>query len=175
MKDTTLDCMQVPSTSIVWRSSLTSLSADSCYGRSFPASPFALVRSSPIKPMVYMGMPRPLRTYPHLRNIPCSNEPSDLVAQRFASSGTFTSPSLPQGLGSHQPFVKIPLAGDIRPFFTMQDNDHAQLVNRLPPKAGLILGVTNPFFEKSCAHWPHVLSLGRSARYVPISFRVALN
>ncbi|KAF9480001.1 DUF1630-domain-containing protein [Pholiota conissans] len=55
----------------------------------------------------------------------------------------------------------IPLAGDIRPYFTMQDSDHAQLVNKLPPKAGLLLGVTNPFFEKSCMHWPHILSLGR--------------
>ncbi|KAF8879304.1 hypothetical protein CPB84DRAFT_1687970 [Gymnopilus junonius] len=55
----------------------------------------------------------------------------------------------------------IPLAGDIRPYFTMQDSDHLQLVNKLPPKAGLLLGVTNPFFEKSCSHWPHVLSLGR--------------
>ncbi|XP_006459032.1 hypothetical protein AGABI2DRAFT_200957 [Agaricus bisporus var. bisporus H97] len=56
--------------------------------------------------------------------------------------------------------IQVPLAGDIRPYFTLQDNDHATLVNRLPPKAGLILGVTNPFFEKSCSHWPHVLSLG---------------
>ncbi|TFK35563.1 hypothetical protein BDQ12DRAFT_687965 [Crucibulum laeve] len=55
----------------------------------------------------------------------------------------------------------IPLAGDIRPYITMQDVDHASLVNKLPPKAGLLLGVTNPFFEKSCAHWPHVLSLGK--------------
>jgi hypothetical protein len=52
----------------------------------------------------------------------------------------------------------------------MQDSDHAQLVNRLPPKAGLLLGVTNPFFEKSCLHWPHVLSLGRQAQYVYLSF-----
>lgn len=55
----------------------------------------------------------------------------------------------------------IPLAGDIRPYFTMQDVDHSLLVNKLPPKAGLLLGVTNPFFEKSCMHWPHILSLGR--------------
>ncbi|TFK75071.1 DUF1630-domain-containing protein [Pluteus cervinus] len=54
----------------------------------------------------------------------------------------------------------IPLSGDIRPYFTVQDGDHSILVNKLPPKAGTILGVTNPFFEKSCAHWPHVLSLG---------------
>jgi hypothetical protein len=61
---------------------------------------------------------------------------------------------------------QIPLAGDIRPYFTLQDSDHATLVNRLPPKAGLILGVTNPFFEKSCSHWPHVLSLGVRREYV---------
>ncbi|KAG6898645.1 hypothetical protein C0993_005382 [Termitomyces sp. T159_Od127] len=42
----------------------------------------------------------------------------------------------------------------------MQDGDHSTLVNRLPPKPGILLGVTNPFFEKSCAHWPHTLSLG---------------
>ncbi|KAH6909220.1 hypothetical protein BKA70DRAFT_1103120 [Coprinopsis sp. MPI-PUGE-AT-0042] len=56
----------------------------------------------------------------------------------------------------------IPLAGDIRPYFTMQDCDHAVLITKLPPKPGLLLGVTNPFFEKSCSHWPHVLSLGKS-------------
>ncbi|KAJ3514657.1 hypothetical protein NLJ89_g2253 [Agrocybe chaxingu] len=55
----------------------------------------------------------------------------------------------------------LPLSGDIRPYFTMQDSDHSQLVNKLRPKPGLLLGVTNPFFEKSCVHWPHVLSLGR--------------
>ncbi|KAF8333860.1 hypothetical protein F5887DRAFT_991661 [Amanita rubescens] len=56
----------------------------------------------------------------------------------------------------------IPFAGDIRPYFTMQDGDHTLLVNKLPPKAGIILGVTNPFFEKSCSHWPHILRLGRA-------------
>jgi len=62
-------------------------------------------------------------------------------------------------------FPQIPLAGDIRPYFTMQDVDHSSLVNKLPPKAGLLLGVTNPFFEKSCGHWPHILSLGRRRMY----------
>ncbi|KAI5834906.1 DUF1630-domain-containing protein [Schizophyllum commune Tattone D] len=55
----------------------------------------------------------------------------------------------------------IPLAGDIRPYFTIHDRDHLALVNKLPPKSGLLLGVTNPFFERSCAHWPHILSLGK--------------
>jgi hypothetical protein len=54
----------------------------------------------------------------------------------------------------------IPLANDFRPYFTIHDKDHAILVNKFPPKSGLVLGVTNPFFQKSCAHWPHVLSVG---------------
>lgn len=57
--------------------------------------------------------------------------------------------------------AQIPLAVDIRPYFTIHDKDHSLLVNKAPPKAGLLIGVTNPFFEKSCAHWPHVLSVGR--------------
>ncbi|GBE88217.1 DUF1630-domain-containing protein [Sparassis crispa] len=55
----------------------------------------------------------------------------------------------------------IPLAGDFRPFFTIHDADHTVLVNPRPPQAGLLLGVTNPFFDRACKHWPHVLSLGR--------------
>ncbi|KAH7884491.1 hypothetical protein F5I97DRAFT_1889894 [Phlebopus sp. FC_14] len=58
----------------------------------------------------------------------------------------------------------IPLAADIRPYFTIHDQDHALLINKAPPKTGLIIGVTNPFFEKSCAHWPHVLSVGPNLR-----------
>ncbi|KAF8123478.1 hypothetical protein EV363DRAFT_1356585 [Boletus edulis] len=57
----------------------------------------------------------------------------------------------------------IPLAADIRPYFTIHDKDHSLLVNKAPPKAGLLIGVTNPLFEKSCAHWPHVLSVGRKS------------
>jgi hypothetical protein len=33
-------------------------------------------------------------------------------------------------------------------------------MNDRAPKAGLLVGVTNPFFEKTCSHWPHVLTLG---------------
>ncbi|KAL4064481.1 hypothetical protein J3A83DRAFT_4360982 [Scleroderma citrinum] len=58
----------------------------------------------------------------------------------------------------------VPLAADIRPYFTIHDRDHTILVNRAPPKAGLIIGVTNPFLQKSCTHWPHVLSVGRKTK-----------
>lgn len=56
---------------------------------------------------------------------------------------------------------------DIRPYFTIHDQDHAALVNKLPPKAGILIGVTNPFIERSCKHWPHVLTLGRTSQCVP--------
>ncbi|KAJ7230450.1 hypothetical protein GGX14DRAFT_486146 [Mycena pura] len=55
----------------------------------------------------------------------------------------------------------LPLTGDVRPYFTIHDTDHAALASHLPPAAGRVLGVTNPVFERACAHWPHVLSLGR--------------
>ncbi|ESK95846.1 family with sequence similarity member b [Moniliophthora roreri MCA 2997] len=59
----------------------------------------------------------------------------------------------------------IPFAGDIRPYFTIHDQDNSLLVNKLPPKSGLLLGVTNPFFHRSCSHWPHILSLGRKLQH----------
>jgi len=63
-------------------------------------------------------------------------------------------PTVPKSL--HE----IPWAGDFRPYFTIHDKEYAALVNERAPKAGLLLGVTNPFFEKTCSHWPHVLALG---------------
>ncbi|KAJ7645371.1 hypothetical protein B0H17DRAFT_1104050 [Mycena rosella] len=60
----------------------------------------------------------------------------------------------------------LPLTGDMRPYFTIHDTDHAALASRLPPAPGRVLGVTNPVFERACAHWPHVLSLGR---HVPLN------
>lgn len=57
-------------------------------------------------------------------------------------------------------FRPIPWAGDFRPYFTIHDREHTALVNDRRPKAGLLLGITNPFYEKACSHWPHVLTLG---------------
>ncbi|KZT20425.1 DUF1630-domain-containing protein [Neolentinus lepideus HHB14362 ss-1] len=54
----------------------------------------------------------------------------------------------------------IPLSGDFRPYFTIHDQDHSDIVNKMPPKAGLIIGITNPLVERACKHWPHLLSLG---------------
>ncbi|VDB84763.1 unnamed protein product [Peniophora sp. CBMAI 1063] len=66
-------------------------------------------------------------------------------------------------------FRPIPWAGDFRPFFTIHDKDHNELVNDRAPKPGLLLGVTNPFFAKACSHWPNVLSLGRAGPKGPSS------
>ena len=62
--------------------------------------------------------------------------------------------------------VQMPLAGDFRPYFTIHDKDHAALVNQNAPQAGLLLGVTNPFYDGTCKHWPHRLSLGDPSRFV---------
>jgi hypothetical protein len=55
---------------------------------------------------------------------------------------------------------QIPWVGDFRPYFTIHDREYQDLINGRAPKAGLLVGVTNPFFEKTCSHWPHVLTLG---------------
>ena len=66
----------------------------------------------------------------------------------------------------HWHITQIPWAGDFRPYFTIHDREHTALVNDRRPKAGLLLGVTNPFYEKACSHWPHVLTLGGKSRRV---------
>jgi len=57
---------------------------------------------------------------------------------------------------------------DFRPYYTIQDLDFKDIFPRgkakagshlAPPKSGLVLGVTNPYFESACAHWPHTISL----------------
>ncbi|KZV84127.1 DUF1630-domain-containing protein [Exidia glandulosa HHB12029] len=68
----------------------------------------------------------------------------------------------------------LPLAFDFRPYFTIHDHDFPDFVPRAkmkgvatsksaayasPPKSGVVIGVTNPFFESACSHWPHVISL----------------
>lgn len=69
----------------------------------------------------------------------------------------------------------IPLSGDFRPFFTIHDVDHGNLVNSRQPQSGLLLGVTNPFFEKTCSHWPHILSLSASGSSSRTSSRQSLD
>ncbi|KAI0690632.1 hypothetical protein BC835DRAFT_1521561 [Cytidiella melzeri] len=82
----------------------------------------------------------------------------------FGSSAAMTSQVIWWLRGLLHP---IPLAGDFRPFFTIHDSDHNALVNSHAPQSGLLLGVTNPFFDRACTHWPHVLSLGSSKKKVP--------
>jgi len=67
----------------------------------------------------------------------------------------------------------LPWAGDFRPYFTIHDREYTALVNERAPMAGLVLGVTNPFFEKTCGHWPHVLTLGGKTCYQTPAMRVA--
>ncbi|KAG8695472.1 hypothetical protein FRC08_007818 [Ceratobasidium sp. 394] len=56
----------------------------------------------------------------------------------------------------------LPFAGDFRPYFHIHDRDFPVLISKNAPRPGLILGVTNPYFENVCKHWPHILSVGPS-------------
>ncbi|CAE6352562.1 unnamed protein product [Rhizoctonia solani] len=58
----------------------------------------------------------------------------------------------------------IPFAGDIRPYFHIHDRDFPVLITKNAPRPGLIIGVTNPYFENVCKHWPHILSVGAAER-----------
>ncbi|TCD70207.1 hypothetical protein EIP91_004387 [Steccherinum ochraceum] len=66
----------------------------------------------------------------------------------------------------------IPLTGDFRPFFTIHDADYSVFVNPRPPQPGTIIGVTNPIIERTCKHWPHLISLGalvRKEKHIPLT------
>ncbi|CAE6456451.1 unnamed protein product [Rhizoctonia solani] len=58
----------------------------------------------------------------------------------------------------------VPFAGDIRPYFHIHDRDFPVLVTKNAPRPGLIIGVTNPYFENVCKHWPHTLSVGQTEK-----------
>ncbi|KAH7341891.1 hypothetical protein B0J17DRAFT_648460 [Rhizoctonia solani] len=58
----------------------------------------------------------------------------------------------------------VPFAGDIRPYFHIHDRDFPVLVTKNAPRPGLIIGVTNPYFENVCKHWPHTLSIGQAEK-----------
>ncbi|CAE6435148.1 unnamed protein product [Rhizoctonia solani] len=58
----------------------------------------------------------------------------------------------------------VPFAGDIRPYFHIHDRDFPVLVTKNAPRPGLIMGVTNPYFENVCKHWPHILSVGQAEK-----------
>ncbi|KAL3111600.1 hypothetical protein niasHT_019947 [Heterodera trifolii] len=51
--------------------------------------------------------------------------------------------------------------GDYRPFFSIHDSDFTELSARQNCCVNnFVLGVTNPFFLKAFAHWPHILKIG---------------
>jgi len=53
----------------------------------------------------------------------------------------------------------LPLAGDFRPYLHIHDHDFSLLVNANKPQAGVVVGVTNPFFRNAASHWPNVISI----------------
>ena len=65
---------------------------------------------------------------------------------------------------------QIPLAGDFRPYITIHDRDYTTFINKNPPRAGLVIGVTNPFILSVTKHWPNILSLGWEDKNVYVYF-----
>lgn len=120
------------------------------------------VRVVPAQGVGAVGVLGPLGADPHFRAVAVPDELDYLVVEGFLETGVcLRIPSKMRKLNKRHP-SQIPLAGDFRPYFHIHDQDYANLVNKNPPKAGLILGVTNPFFGNLCKHWPHVLSVGRA-------------
>ncbi|KAK9763078.1 hypothetical protein K7432_010582 [Basidiobolus ranarum] len=56
----------------------------------------------------------------------------------------------------------VPYCGDFRPYFTIQDSDFKTYINKNRIPSAVILGVTNPFFDRALEHWPHHLRIGQS-------------
>lgn len=46
-----------------------------------------------------------------------------------------------------------------RPYFTIHDSEFKEFTQRPQGPPPIILGVTNPFFAKTLAHWPHTIRL----------------
>ena len=52
---------------------------------------------------------------------------------------------------------------DYRPFYTIHDADFKELTNSNSSAIpAIILGVTNPFFNKALQHWPNLVRLAES-------------
>ena len=116
--------------------------------------------------MVYLGVSCPLRTYPRIWLFTRIYKPGGLVVARCSTTRKHIKLNWVEFchcMLTSLSNAQIPLASDFRPFFTIHDVDHGVLVNSRPPTMGLLLGVTNPFYAKACQHWPHILSLNKTA------------
>lgn len=74
----------------------------------------------------------------------------------FGSSPTATAATV-QALVSL--IAPLRYASDYRPYFTIHDSEFQEFASktRAPPR--LVLGVTNPYFNKALQHWPNVILL----------------
>ena len=50
-------------------------------------------------------------------------------------------------------------ANDYRPYFTIHDSEFQEFTSKTHAPSRIILGVTNPYFNKALQHWPNVIIL----------------
>ena len=50
-------------------------------------------------------------------------------------------------------------ANDYRPYFTIHDSEFQEFTSKTHAPSRIVLGVTNPYFNKALQHWPNVIIL----------------
>jgi len=55
----------------------------------------------------------------------------------------------------------VPYGGDFRPYFTIQDSDFKNIVKKEATLPNVIIGTTNPVFNKALSHWPNIVYVQR--------------
>jgi hypothetical protein len=67
---------------------------------------------------------------------------------------------------------QLEYGGEHRPFFTIHDSDFKRYseIKLEDLKAGVLLGVTNPYFTKALEHWPHVICVGEPGEKFDVPF-----
>lgn len=71
------------------------------------------------------------------------------------------SPSATSALVQTLVSLTAPLryANDYRPYFTIHDSEFQEFTSKTHTPSRIILGVTNPYFNKALQHWPNVIIL----------------
>ena len=68
--------------------------------------------------------------------------------------------NIPTGPTYSNPTLSLVRFGnDYRPYFTIHDSEFPDFTSKTHSPSRVILGVTNPYFNKALQHWPNVIIL----------------